>query len=310
MIPATTLSIVEDGYARCERIAAHDKPHLYAASRQFAYPETQRAFASTYASMRLVDDFVDNIPHRQSLAPEAREAAAQHIGDWLRLVEHAHMGQPADRPIWHALANTFSRFDLPLDPWENLAQAMRSDLATPFFRDREHLRRYMEGASVAPAVVFMYLVLMRPQGQDGRFAAPWPYQEIHSATADLAVFCYWVHILRDVATDLTLGGDGLVYLPLADLQAFNLAPADLYAMAEAGAATAAYRELAGTLADRARTHLENGRTHMVRVLQTAPSGNAVALERLVETYVAVLQGLERIGFDVFRSPGESASHSD
>jgi len=295
-----TPDIVDDGYARCERIAAHDKPHLFTASRQFAYAETRRAFASTYASMRLVDDFVDNIPHRRSLAPEARLAADHHIADWLRLVRQAHEGKPADSSIWHALADTFARFDLPLEPWQNLAAAMRSDLATPFFRDWDHLRRYMEGASVAPAVVFMHLVLMRPEGPEGRFVAPWPYEEVHAATADLAIFCYWVHILRDVAVDLTLGQDGLIYLPLADLQAFDLAPSDLYAMTEAGEASTVYRRLAGFLAERAHAHLAIGQQHLARVLQIAPAGNTTALERLVNTYVDVLRGLSEVEFDVFR----------
>jgi phytoene/squalene synthetase len=299
-------SIVEDGYARCERIAAHDKPHLYTASRLFTYPETQRAFAATYASMRLVDDFVDNIPHRQSLAAAACRAAKRHIADWMRLITNAHAGQPGTSPLWHALTDTFAQFDLPLEPWKNLAGAMESDLTTPFFRNWDHLRQYMAGASVAPAVVFMYLVLMRPERSGGRFVSPWPYEEVLAATEDLAIFCYCVHILRDVAVDLSLGKDGLVYLPLADLEAFGLTVADLRAMKASGGATDRYRRLAHFEAKRARRHLDAGQQHLRRVLDTAPAGNTTALGRLIETYVVVLQGLSEREFDVF-GPGVAAT---
>lgn len=302
MAQALRPAIVEEGYARCEQIAARDKPHLYDAAQLFAFPETRRAFASTYASMRGIDDFVDDIPDRAALTDASREAAAQHIADWTGRIESAREGRPGPEPALHALADTFAQFDLPLQPWYSMARAMKSDLSTPFFRDWDHLRAYMDGASVAPAVVFMYLVLMSRERPGGRFVSPWPYEEVHAATQDLAIFCYWVHILRDVTIDLSLGNDGLVYLPLADLSEFGLSVGDLKRMRDARCADPSYTNLARSIAVRAEHHLACGRVHMARIMSAAPPGNLAALQSLVETYVHVLQDLADRNFDVFAEP--------
>jgi phytoene synthase len=299
MTETVTANTIAEAYTRCEKVAARDKPHLYSASRLFAFPETQGAFCATYASMRLVDDFVDNIPNRGSLPEKSQNAARHHIADWLDLVDRAYRGEPGESLIWQALADTFSRFDLPITPWHNLAEAMMSDLATPVFRDWDHLRRYMEGASVAPAVVFMHLVLMSPEHEGGRFVSPWAYEDVLAATEDLAIFCYWVHILRDVSIDLTLGEKGLVYLPVADLAKFGLTVSDLHTMRAAGKSSTAFQALARFEADRARQHLERGQANLPRLLEAAPSGNAPALRQLIDVYVKVLQELIECDFDVF-----------
>ncbi|MBI3872052.1 MAG: squalene/phytoene synthase family protein [candidate division Zixibacteria bacterium] len=290
---------IESAYAACEHFAGRDKPHLYAAAQHFGWPQTRRAFAATYASMRLIDDFVDGIPGRAHLNDRTRATATSRIDEWWDSVRKAKSGMAVADPVWEALSDTFARFELPLEPWDDLARAMRSDLSTPIFRDWEHLRAYMAGASVAPAVVFMHLVLMRPA--DDRFRSPWPYDKVVAATEDLAIFCYWVHILRDVAADLASPDRGLLYLPEKDLRDFGLDVADLYRMRDEGHASDGYLRLAQFEAERARTHLDRGRGHLRHVLAAAPPAGARALTELVDTYVAVLQGLAQRQFDVFKT---------
>ncbi len=205
-----------------------------------------------------------------------------------------------------ALADTFSRFDIPLDPWINLAAAMSSDVNSTSFRTWDELRQYMQGASVAPAVVFMYLVLMRPDAS-GTFRTNWSYRDVHAATEDLAVFCYSVHILRDVAVDLSLGESGLVYLPQDDLAEFGLQAPDLYAMRDRQRAEKPYRELALFHATRAREHLRRGRESMKRVMDEAEPAHGRALLLLVDTYERILNELQDCDFDVFATPQPSAT---
>jgi phytoene synthase len=293
---------IDAAYAACERLAGRDKPHLYSAAKLFPRDETRRAFASTYASMRIVDDAIDGIAHRASIEQSARSLAATGVEDWLTHVRRAKDGGGETEPIWAALAHTFQRFDLPITPWENLAAAMLEDLRTPSFRDWAQLRHYMQGASVAPAVVFMYLVLMRPGVTDGVFRTQWPYERVHQVTEDLAVFCYWVHILRDVSTDLTLGGTGLVYIPDEDLRQFGVRMEDLYAMRESGRATPAYTRLGLYLAERARAHLMRGRLSFPAILAAAEPEAGRALTGLVSTYEDILHALEDRDFDIFARP--------
>ncbi len=293
---------IDAAYAACERLAGRDKPHLYAAAKLFPRIETRRAFASTYASMRVVDDAIDEIAHRASLAQSARSIAASGVDEWLRNVRRAKDGGTATEPIWAALTHTFQDFELPITPWENLASAMLEDLRTPSFRDWPQLHHYMQGASVAPAIVFMYLVLMRPDPSDRVFRTRWAYDRVHQVTEDLAVFCYWVHILRDVATDLTLGGSGLVYIPDEDLRHFRLRAEDLASMRASKKATSSYTRLGHYLAERARTHLMRGRVAFPAILADAEPEAGRALTGLVSTYEDILHCLEDRDFDVFAQP--------
>lgn len=304
MPQAPVTSHLAESYDYCDRIARRDKPHLYSASRYFVHDETRRAFASTYASMRVVDDLVDDIPHRADLNASQRTEAGSAVEAWLDRVRGARAGDPANGPIWQALSDTFSRFDLPIEPWQDLAEAMKSDVQTACFKDWDHLRRYMRGASVAPAIVFMHLVLTRPEADGHRFLCPWSYERVAVATSDLAMFCYWVHILRDTAKDLSLGGSGLVYLPMADLARFELTADDLREMKRQKRASHAYRRLAEFEAERALFHLRAGERHIPAIAAVALPAHAAALEALVGTYVSQLDWLREHDFDVFAAPLE------
>jgi phytoene/squalene synthetase len=297
-----TTADLEAAYAYCEAIARRDKPHLYTAAQLFEHRATREAFAAAYASMRVIDDFVDEIPGRSNLGEQAREQAAGYVGNWLDHVRKAEAGQHDAGPVWHALSHTFQRFDLPVAPWEDLAHAMITDLHVPMFRDWEHLRHYMRGASVAPAVVFMHLVLVHPDADGWRFSCPWDHQRVAQVTEDLAIFCYWTHILRDAAIDLDAGGTGLIYFPRADLNMFQLSPNDLHEMKAAGLATDAYGRLAELEAGRARDHLARGKAYLPEILQSALPSHGRALTQLVNTYEAILARLAEIRYDVFAHP--------
>lgn len=293
-------------YALCEDIARRDKPHLYTAAQQFEHRETREAFAAAYTSMRFIDDFVDDIPGRALLGDDARRSAAAIVQKWLTQVRGARAGQTGDEPVWRALGHTFSRFDLPLGPWEDLATAMVTDLHVSQFDTWEHLRRYMKGASVAPAVIFMYLVLVHPNDDGETFSCPWVYERVAAATEDLAIFCYLAHILRDVAKDLDAGGTGLVYFPRQDLEAFQLSVNDLHQMKNGKKASAAYINLARFEADRALEHLARGKEYLPDVLAAALPSHGRALTSLVQTYEGVLRELAQSDYDVFANSPQTS----
>jgi phytoene synthase len=302
-MPQSTPSVdLAEAYAYCDEIARRDKPHLYTAAQHFEHRATREAFAAAYASMRVIDDFVDDIPGRATLGQESRERAAAYVDGWLNRVREAKAGCADEAPVWRALCHTFDRFGLPIEPWQDLAKAMMTDLAVSMFRDWDHLRRYMKGASVAPAVIFMHLVLAKPHSDGVTFSCPWPYERVAAATEDLAIFCYWVHILRDAAVDLTTGKTGLVYFPHADLKAFHLSANDLHEMRKVRRATDAYVQLAKLEAGRARDHLERGRAYFPELLASTMPSHGRALTLLIGTYESILQSLAKIDYDVFSHP--------
>lgn len=299
-MPSSTTSL-DAAYAECERLAGRDKPHLYAAARLFERPEVRRAFVATYASMRLIDDAVDGIPHRSQLTEHDRQVELDRVNAWLNLVTASHQGRAVEGQTWVALADTFSRFAFPLDPWINLGRAMSSDVVVSSFETWDELRHYMQGASVAPAIVFMYLVLMQPD-ENGVFRTNWSFERVHAATEDLAIFCYCVHILRDVAVDLSLGESGLIYLPRQELSRFGIESRELYKMRDTGRGSESYRKLASFQAGRAREHLLRGRAAMSAVLAEAEAASGRALVTLVDTYERILNELQDREFDVFATP--------
>jgi len=293
---------VAEGYRYCEKIAGRGIPNLYLAARFFEQPALFDAFCATYASMRVIDDHIDSIADREKLSPEDKEQAMSAIGDWLGKVNAAFALKPSDEPLWLALADTFSKFDLPMDPWEDLAAAMAMDVEMPYFKDWRTLQKYMRGASIAPAVVFMHLVLTKLE--DDEYMCQWAYDEVVGATEDLAIFCYWTHILRDMSRDLDIGENGLVYFPLSELTQFGLTPDDLRRMKDAGSASFAYKSMAEHLYRRARTHEQKGRQFFKDIIPLTDNGAAFALVYLVDIYAATLTKVEKIDFDVFVEDGE------
>lgn len=293
---------VAEAYRYCTEMAGRGIPNLYLAARFFEAPEIFKAFCAAYASMRIIDDVVDGLPDRESLSVEQKQQALEKIQLWLSDVHAAFSLKPVEGPIWQALSDTFSKFDLPTDPWEDLAAAMAMDVEMPHFKDWRTLQKYMGGASVAPAVVFMHLVLTRIE--DGEYMCQWSYDEVVEATEDLAIFCYWTHILRDASRDLEIGEKGLIYIPLSELTQFGLTPDDLRRMKREKSATFAFKAMAEHLFRRARTHEQKGRQHLPDVAKVAGSDCIFALNFLVDIYSATLDKIEKIDFDIFAEDGE------
>lgn len=112
--------------------------------------------------------------------------------------------------IARALMATAGRSDLGDWPWRALAGALSVDVEEREMADWNDFLAYCEGATVAPAAIFIYL-LAAEVGRDGVFRygferpARW-YAE------DLAIYCYIVHILRDLQKD-TAASPRLVTIP-------------------------------------------------------------------------------------------------
>lgn len=197
---------VEASYRSAEALSRERMPHLFRVARLFPDPDRFRAFCAVYASMRWVDDEVD----------EGRMTTAG-LAAWEDTVERVFEGDGGDASYGPALADTLSRYAFPREPWRNLARAMRYDLEHKGFSTYGEFIDYAQGATVAPAAVFATLLLMRP-GSDG-FEPALPYERIRDAVRPSAVACYETHILRDAREDL---GEGRNYFPNDELVTYKL----------------------------------------------------------------------------------------
>ncbi len=264
------------------RVASKGRPYLYLASRLLDDPVQRGAFDVAYASMRLVDDAVD-----ERLEEAAPASLRDRVLRWRETARaaHQHSGEPRT-----ALAKLFRIYDLPLDPWENLASALLADLDRDGFQTLDDFLGYAEGAAVGPGRVFAMLVTAEFQG--GRYV-PHPLSR-DEVFAELARFTYLVHGLRDLAEDLRGHARGSALAPRSELGEAGLSPESLL---EAPLPMRCAWVLG--VARRARSRREAAEARFQEILSQVPAGSAFVLAFLVRLYERQLERIEQAGGDVF-----------
>lgn len=266
---------VERSYELSEEMARRRLPHLYRVARLFPDPERYRAFCALYASMRWVDDQVDD---------KATDASGLQL--WEREIRHAQSGQPTVSDFGPALTDTFARFEMSLDPWQRLSASMHTDLAAPGFASYEDFRSYAEGATISPAALFATLLLMRPGHPRGRSLVP--YDRVRAAVAGAAVACYEIHILRDAAIDLA---EGRRYFPRDELKAFGLTASSVV--------DATWRSYLKSYALRIRGGWVAAEMDLETLEGPMTPRERLMLHLLVEVYRFSLEKIIRLNFDVW-----------
>ena len=176
-----------------------------------ALPSRKRKlFEAAYATMRVVDDFADDIFLARSSAEreETRQDALSTIDQWERAAVAAldgrteETGDPRDDALFDALRSAADGSDMPCRPWNALAEAMRFDVAEGRLISWQDFETYCDGATVAPAAVFLHVLHADPTTLHADLTADALF---HKARA-MATFCYLVHIQRDFAKDHARGG--------------------------------------------------------------------------------------------------------
>ncbi|MBI5495981.1 MAG: squalene/phytoene synthase family protein [Deltaproteobacteria bacterium] len=232
----------------CERIAAKDRSNLYVTSQFFEDRARYDAFIAMYAVMRLVDDFIDNVPDKALASAGARAGLQKELDRWEQRIRAAYDGHPSEDPVDLALAAAAHTFPVPLQVWLNFVDAMRFDVDHPRFRDFTEFLQYGEGATVAPTIIYVYL-LAAMRDDDGVYRVH--AFDFQTCGRELGLFAYLAHILRDVKQDMAVGQSGLVYLSLADMEKHGLSESTLRDILRRGEGTAAWRALVVDLCGRA-----------------------------------------------------------
>ena len=74
----------------CEKVAAKDRSNLYLTSQFFEDRARYDAFIAMYAVMRLVDDFIDNVPDKAAAPASVRAELKAELDRWERRIRDAH----------------------------------------------------------------------------------------------------------------------------------------------------------------------------------------------------------------------------
>lgn len=191
----------------CVRIAVRGNNNLSQAAARLEDPAKYRLFAATYAAMRVIDDAVDVafLSRPAEARRETRGAALGLIDRWLAQVEAAAReafvpDEGSFEPVVFTALNRFlGRSAIALDPWRRLATSLRRDAEERPLETWEDFLSYGEGACVSPGAVFIY-ILGCETAKGGRTTLSLPLP-VDAYARDMAIFCYLVHIVRDLRQD-------------------------------------------------------------------------------------------------------------
>lgn len=187
----------------CQQKAAASGSIFYYAFL-FLPPEKRRAITALYAYCREVDDAVDEV---------SEPAVAQaKLAWWAQEIDRLYAGSP-QHPVTRALAPHLVAFSIARERLLQILEGMAMDLRQTRYLDYASLQRYCH--LVAGVVGEL---------SAGIFGASSPATLEYARRLGLAL--QLINILRDVGEDARRGR---VYLPLDDLQRFEVKVADVLA---------------------------------------------------------------------------------
>lgn len=173
------------------KIKAH--PNILVAAN-FWDPERFCAAKTCYNFMRAIDDLIDNHKAKNKLiAVNERKDFVANVEEWLRMIIISKECNPQQAE----LMETVERFKIPIWPLEAFAKSMIYDINNDGFPTLKAFLDYSEGASVAPAAIFVHLNSISRDG-DSYINPPF---DVKWAATPCAIFSYLVHIIRDFQKD-------------------------------------------------------------------------------------------------------------
>jgi len=207
--------------ARCKELTVRSPNHLHHAAQRLNESTRYDFFLSAYACMRTLDDLIDEefLRLAQQERRQNRSAILNRVSQWETQVKAAAHAEYTARDedfepmVFTALNMCLGQSDLKEGPFLRLARSLRRDVLEEELASWDELLDYCEGAAVAPGAVFIYLLAAREE-EPGRLVLSDSIDAMAEAR-DLAHFCYFTHIVRDLRQD-SASSSQLLTLP-ADL---------------------------------------------------------------------------------------------
>jgi phytoene synthase len=267
-------SFIADAAASyCRKLTEKSKSNFYYAFL-FLPPEKRAALEAVYAYCRLVDDVVD-----EDASTETKLAG---IDKWRKELDAVYNGAPTEHPVVLKLRDAVSRFPIRREDMEAVIDGCAMDITHNRYQSWDELRTYCY--RVASAVGLMCIEIFG-------YCTP----KAREYAVDLGIALQLTNILRDVAEDARRGR---IYLPAEDLRAFGVSEEDLLA----GRNGSAFTRMMQFEGQRARSHYLRARAAIGR----AERRQLVVAEIMGDIYYALLEQLERTGFDVWSGRAQVA----
>jgi phytoene/squalene synthetase len=192
------------------------------------------AAKTCYRFLREIDDFVDNYKseHGSVISEDEKERMISSVYDWIKKIQF----EKSSRCLNSELTEVLEKFQIPLWPMEVFARSMIYDIQNDGFRSINSFLDYAQGASVAPASIFVHLCGIRRI--NGHYMEP--IFDIREAATPCAVFSYLVHIIRDFQADQK---NNLNYFADELIKKYGLNRMDLREMADGSKVKQGFRDM-------------------------------------------------------------------
>lgn len=198
-------------------------PNILIAARLWEDARFEAA-VDCYKFMRYLDDLVDNRKATgEVINCMEKKQFTQEIHHWMSCLQQ----KDNSNSVLKRVSDTVNRFHIPLHLFQIFSKSMIYDVNNDGFETYASFLDYAEGASVAPASVFVHLCGLVPCDQT---YLPPQYNVIEVARP-CALFSYLVHIIRDFEKDQC---ENLNYFAKDILSQNGLHPSELKTIAKTG----------------------------------------------------------------------------
>jgi phytoene synthase len=258
-----------------------DHPNILIAAN-FWDEDRYCAAKTCYKFMRAIDDLIDN--HKATnrrIAAEEKEEFVADVNEWLKTIIISEDCNPEKVE----LNKTIERFKIPLWALEAFAKSMIYDINNDGFSSLEAFLDYAQGASVAPASIFVHLsglTLKDDHFQDPSF-------DVKEAATPCAIFSYLVHIIRDFQKDQF---NNLNYFADDLIQQNGLTRKDLRDIASGGPIPSGFRNLVKTYYALADEYREKTREVISRIGPAIEPRYQLSFEIIFTLYHMVFERID------------------
>lgn len=262
-----------------ENIEKH--PNILIAAR-FWDEKRYLAAKVCYRFMRMIDDHIDDRKAREdAINCLEKEALTEKVNHWIECL----VQDPEQDPMIKELTDTISTFHIPVVLFHNFAKSMLYDINHVGFDTLEDFLDYAEGASVAPASVFVHLCCLSEE--KGTYSPP--DFDVIDAARPCAIFSYIVHIIRDFQEDQQ---NNLNYFAADILRKHDLIPSDLKDIANGGPVSSSFREVIREYHGLARHYSEKTIQEIKNLSPRLNGGNLFSLHLIYHLYKHVFDRID------------------
>jgi len=253
---------------------------LIAAS--FWEEDRYKAAKVCYRFMREIDDLVDG---RKSSDKEIscmeKQVLSERVNNWIGCLDK----DAGNDPSMQELIDTIDAYKIPLQYFHNFAMAMQYDIDHNGFPTFQSFIDYAEGASVAPASIFVHLCCL--QKEKGAYVMP-PI-DILELARPCAIFSYLVHVIRDFQKDQN---ENLNYFATDILEENKLTVEDLKKIAQSGNVSPEFRNVIRFYKEKAEEYRQQTLQQINRLENIVNGRYMMSLNIIYRLYLSVYNRID------------------